>query len=287
MIELFNTWQFNVVLYLVFIVSFFQFYKLAVQNTKNEGAATLVLQTIAAFSILPFIVFFLPIKVPTEPRIWLMLLCAGVFYAIVDRLGTTTRKHLEVSVMSILAQMGNVFLIIFGFTLFREPLVPTKLIGASLILSGNIFLQFKKGSFEINKYVLLSLIASFAYATAISIDIGTSVSFSLPLYIFFTFFIPALIVFLGERIPVESVINEFQTGEKKYFILTGISWSLAVLFTLRALQLGNVSEVIPLEASAVILNVVVASIILKERSDLTKKIIAAVLVIAGIVLTVQ
>ncbi len=286
MIFLLNTWQFNVVLYLFCIVSFFQFYKLAVQNTKNEGAATLVLQLIAGFSILPFIPFF-PFQVPTEPRVWLMLILAAVFYAIVDRLGTTTRKHLEVSVMSILAQMGNVFLIIYGFTLFKEPIIVTKVLGASLILLGNIFLQFKKGSFEINKYVVLSIVASLAYATAISIDIGTSVSFNLPFYIFFTFFIPAIILFFWERTSVSEIVNEFNTGEKKYFLLTGITWSLAVLFTLRALQLGKVSEVIPLEASAVILNVIVASIILKERSDLTKKIIAAILVIAGIVLTVQ
>ncbi len=286
MIFLLNTWQFNVVLYLFCIVSFFQFYKLAVQHTKNEGAATLVLQLIAGFSILPFIPFF-PFQVPTEPRVWLMLIIAAVFYAIVDRLGTTTRKHLEVSIMSILAQMGNVFLIIYGFTLFKEPIILTKVLGAFLILFGNIFLQFKKGAFEINKYVILSVIASLAYATAISIDIGTSVSFNLPFYIFFTFFIPAIILYFWERTSVGAIVNEFQTGEKKYFLLTGITWSLAVLFTLRALQLGKVSEVIPLEASAVILNVIVASIILKERSDLTKKIIAAILVIAGIVLTVQ
>ncbi len=286
MMFLLNTWQFNVVLYLFFIVCFFQFFKLAVQHTKNEGAATLVLQLIAAFSILPFIPFF-PFILPTDPKIWLLLIAAGFFYTITDRLGTTTRKHLEVSVMSILSQMGNVFLIIYGFTLFKEPIILTKVLGASLILLGNIFLQFKKGSFEINKYVILSVVASLAYATAISIDIGTSVSFNLPFYIFFTFFIPALILFFWERTSVKVIVNEFQTGEKKYFLLTGISWSLAVLFTLRALQLGQVSEVIPLEASAVILNVIVASIILKERSDLTKKLIAAILVIAGIILTVQ
>jgi len=147
-----ETWQFNVVGYLVSVVVFFQFYKLAVRNAQKDGAATVLLQTIASIAIL-FLVPFLPIKFPQDLRVYLLLTEACVFYALNDRLNTTSRKHIEVSVFSIINQLSNVFLILIGLTIFRETFVITKLIGATLILFGNVFLFYKRGKLELNKYI--------------------------------------------------------------------------------------------------------------------------------------
>jgi hypothetical protein len=54
-------------------------------------------------------------------------------------------------------------------------LVVEKIAGALLILIGNFFLLYKGSKFELDKYVLIAIMATLAFATAISIDIGISI----------------------------------------------------------------------------------------------------------------
>ena len=56
--HLFSYWQLYIVGYLISVVIFFQYYKLAVKEAKNDGAVTILLQVIAGLSILIFIPFF-------------------------------------------------------------------------------------------------------------------------------------------------------------------------------------------------------------------------------------
>lgn len=289
MIDLFQTWQVNLILYYVFVVLYFQFYKLAVKNAQKDGAATIILQVLAGISILAVIPFF-DIKFPVTVGTYVLLAAACIFYAINDRLQTTVRKHLEVSAFSVLSQLGTVFLLIYGFTFFAEPFVLTKVMGAILILGANVWLFYKpKIKNELThefKYFLIGAIALLAFATAISIDIGISKEFNLPIYISITLLIPAIMVALSEKIKPKTVSIEWRHGNKKYYAITAIAWGLTILFSLRAFQLGEVSTIVPLQAVAIMLNVMVAYVFQKERKDLLKKVISACIVIIGVYLTV-
>lgn len=285
MLAFLNTWQLNVILFLVFIVLFFQFYKLAVQYAKRDGAATILLQFIAGMSILVLAPLF-PFTIPTNPKVLLLLLIACIFYTLNDRLQTTARKNLPVSTFSILNQLTNVILIVIGILVFREPVLMSKIMGAGLILLGNAIIFYQKGSFAINKYVVISVLASIAFATAISIDIGISKQFNLPFYIMLTLIIPALMLVFGEKISIKNILEEYQTKTRRYYWITGLAWSLAIFFSLRAYQLGPVTTIVPLQATAVVLNVLVAYFLLHERTDKFKKLVAAAIVVAGIYLTV-
>ncbi len=282
--EFLNTWQFNLIAFIIFNVLFFQFYKSAVKEAKNDGAATILLQSIAGISILLFVPLF-PFVFPNDPKIYLLLIGACAFYAISDRLQTTARKHLQVSVFSILNQFLTIFLMVYGFTLFREAVTQEKIIGALLILFGNILLIYKKGKFAINKYSVLSVAASFALASAVSIDIGISSNFNLPFYIMLTLIIPGILIIGAERIHPRNVVKEASRVNFKHYLAAGCAWSLSILFSLRSFQFGDVSTVVPLQATAVLLNVVIASFLLKESDNLYKKILAAVIVIAGVYVT--
>lgn len=284
--NIFSFWQVNLILFLVFIVGFFQFYRLAVKNNKDEASATITLQLLAAFSALALFPFF-PIEFPSNPKVWILLVIATVFYALSDKLQTPTRKNLEVSVVAIVGQLSTVFLMIYGVILFKDPVVLTKIIGAIFILAGNVLLVFKQGAFHVNKYIWFVALGALSYATAVSIDIGTSVNFNLPIYIFFTFLFPSIFLMILERRFLPSVKKELTTGATKYLLLTGLCWGWAVFFSLRSFQLGTVSTVVPLQATAVLLNVLVAYFFLGEKQDEWKKILAAIIVIAGIILTVQ
>lgn len=285
MINFINTWQFNLVGYLICVVLFFQFYKIALRHSKNDGAATILLQAIGGISIL-VLVPFLEIKFPQQISTYIFLALACIFYAINDRLQTTARKHIEVSVFSIINQLSNVFLILIGITVFKESTTILKLVGAGLILLGNISLFYERGKINLNKYVWISIIATLSFAIAISIDIDISKQFNLPIYIMLTLVTPALMIMSIERIAPGKVVDEFKSDGKKYYFVTGFVWGLVVFFALRAFQFGRVTTIVPLQSTSVLLNVVIAYLFLKEKDNLPRKVIAATLVISGICLTV-
>ncbi len=271
--------------FLVFVVLFYQFYKLAIRGAKRDGAATVMLQTVAGISILALAPFF-PLRWPTDWRTWGLLGLACIFYAINDRLQTTGRKHLQVSVFSMVNQVGTVFLIIYGLTVFHEVFMWQKVAGAGLILLGNMFLLYRKGSFEINKYVVISILATLAFATALSIDIGVSGQFNLPVYIMLSLVVPAVMIAAVERIHPRESIAEFAGDRRKYFLATGLAWGLAIFFSLRSFQFGKVTTIVPLQATSVLINVLVAYFVLDEKDNAVKKILAALVIVGGVCLAV-
>ena len=199
---------------------------------------------------------------------------------------TTVRKNLPVSTFSIINQFTTVFLLIIGLTAFKEQLLLTKLIGIGFILAANFLLVYKKEGIKIDKNTWLGILATLTLAIAISVDIGISKQFNLPFYIMLTLFIPAIMLFSTEKIKINEIKTEFQSETKKYYLLTGLAWGLAIFFSLRSFQYGVVTTIVPLQATAVLFNVLIAYVFQNEKSDKLKKIIAACLVIVGVYMTV-
>lgn len=276
-------WLIFVILYLIFSVIFNQTYKITTKSLTKPGALTMILQMIGSLSILLMIPLF-EMKFPTEPKIYLFLALSIIFYAINDRLNTTVRSGIEASTFSIIHQLSTVFMIFAGVLFFKEPFILNKFIGALLIVFSNILIFYKKGMGKPNKYILLGIIANIFFTIALFLDVNNSDNFNLPIYVALTLGIPSILIFIFERIKISDIKEEFKNGNKKAILVTAISWSLSIVAQLRAYQLGNVSVVAPLCALSVILNVIVGYFLLKEKDDLAKKIVAAALIIFGIVL---
>lgn len=282
--DIINSWQFYIVLYLIFIVIFYQSYKIAVLNVKNDGAATILLQILAGISVLIWVPFF-DLKISSIIWIYILLSVACIFYALNDRLQTTARKHLPVSTFSIIFQFSTVILIIYGLVFFKDNFSLGKIIGGLLIILGNICLLYSKGKLEFNRNVIIAFIATIAFATAISIDIGISKHFNLPFYIMLTLIIPSIMVTIVERLSIGEIKSEIKKSSYKYFIITGVAWGIAILVSLKAYQLGPVSIVAPLQTLSVPINVCIAFFIFNERSNIARKTIAGILVLIGVSIT--
>lgn len=276
-------WIIFLIAYLVLAVIFDQGYKVATKSLNNAGALTILLELIATIVIL-FAAPFFEMKFPTDPKVYIFLILAIIFYAVNDRLNTTVRSGIEASTFSIIKQLSTVFMIFAGIIFFKEEFIINKFIGAILIILSNILIFYKKGDGKPNKYVLLGILANICYAIALFLDVNISESFNLPIYVAITLGIPAILIAIVEKIKIRTIIDEFKCGNKPAIILTATTWSYAILACLRAYQLGNVSIIAPLSSLTVILNVVVGYIFLKEKDNLLKKIISAILIILGIIL---
>lgn len=276
-------WLIFVILYLIVSVIFNQFYKITTQKLIKPGALTILLEVIGSVAILLFIPFF-EFKFPIDPKIYIFLGLSIIFYTINDRLNTTVRSGIEASTFSIIHQLSTVFMIFAGVLFFKEPFILNKFIGALLIVVSNILIFYKKGSGKPNKYILLGILANICFTIALFLDVNISDNFCLPIYVFLTLGIPSVIILIFERIKIKDVVEEYKNGDKKAIWITSLSWSLSILTQLRAYQLGNVSIVAPLCALSVILNVIMGYFLLKEKDNLPKKIVAALLILLGIIL---
>ncbi|MDH4330530.1 MAG: EamA family transporter [Candidatus Moranbacteria bacterium] len=279
--NIFSFWQVNLFLYFVTSVIFMQSYKTTVKDANHKGVTAIILQIVASASVLVLVPFF-AFKIPADWKLYALMILASVFYALNDRMQVSVRKHLEVSVYSIVGQLSKVFLVVYGILIFHEPFIWNKIFGGLIILAGNVFLFYKKGKFRFNKYVLMSFLASFLMATALIIDVDISKHFNFPFYIMLTLLIPAVIIFLFEKCSVGDIVKEFNSQKRNQYLITGVSWGFGIFFTIRALQTSEVIFMAPLLAISVLLNVAIASIIHKEKDKLFKKIIAAILVIIGV-----
>lgn len=276
-------WLIWVVLYLIFYVIFNQGYKVTTKSLTKPGSLTILLELIASIFSLLLIPFF-EMRFPNNPLVYLFLGLSIIFYTITDRLNTTVRSGVEASTFSVINQLSTVFMIIAGVLFFKEPIIINKIIGAFLIVFSNVLIFFKKGNLKPNKYVILGIISNLCFSIALFLDVNNSDYFNLPMYVATTLGVPIILIFIFEKIKFKDIKEEYRNGNKKALWITAISWSLSIVAQLRAYQLGEVSLIAPLCALSVILNVIVGYFFLKEKENLPKKIIAAILIILGIVL---
>ena len=276
-------WIVFVILYLILVVIYNQFYKISTKKLTKPGALTVLLQIIGALAVLLVSPLF-EIKFPTDIKVYIFLGLALIFYSISDRLNTTVRAGIEASTFSMIKQLSTVFMIFAGLIFLKEPFVINKFIGAILIIASNILIFYKKGEGKPNKYIILGIIANICYTIALFLDVNISNNFNLPFYITISLGIPAILIAIIEKIKITDIKNEFINGNRKAICITGITWSLSILVQLRAYQLGEVSVVAALCALSVILNVIFGYFFQNEKENLTKKIIAALLIILGIIL---
>ena len=281
--EILNICFLYVILYLILATTFTQFYKIATKTLQKTGALTVLLEILAGLTALLLCPFF-EFKFPTDISVYIMLGISIIFYTIKDRLSTKVMSGVEASTFNILQQLSTTFMVFAGLIFFKEEFVITKFIGAMLIIFSNILIFYKKGKFEFNKYILLGILSNLSYTIALFLDVNNSESFNLSFYVATTLIIPALLIMIFERIKPSDIKNELINGNKKAITITALSWGTMIVVLLRAYQLGNVTIVAPLCSLTVMLNVIVGYLFLKERDNLLRKIISAILIILSIVL---
>ena len=135
-----------------------------------------------------------------------------------------------------------------------------------------------------NRYIWLGILANISYTIALFLDVNISDDFNLPIYVALTLGIPGILICLVERIKFSEIKEEFKCADKKAIFVTGMTWSISIIASLRAYQLQNVSIVAPIGSLTVLSNVIVGYLFLKERDNLLKKIMAAILIVISIVL---
>lgn len=280
---LLNSWEFWVFIYLFSAVIFAQTFKKANRRMKDAGALTIILELLTGVCAIIFIPFF-PIVFPTNFNIYLILFAVTVIYAATDRLNIEARYGLEPSTFSMLKQLSTVFLIILGFLFLKEKLLINQLLGALLIISSNILLTYNKGKFKINKYFIMSIISNLLFAVAMLINVNISNNFNIAIYTIITVSIPSFFIYIFGKYDFKALKNEYKRYNKKELYISAFTWCLMLISSVKAYQYGSIIVVAPLLALTSILNAMVEFIFNRDKNKFIQKLIAAILIIIGIIL---
>ena len=276
-----SNWVLLVVLHLIFCTTYNQAYKVLTKKMCHAGALTALIELVGGAAALLLMPLF-DLRFPTEPSVYFFLILACVFYALNDRLCTTVREGMDMSVYTIIKQFSTVFMIFAGIFFFKEALIWSKIVGAFLIVFSNMLVFFDRGKLRMDKYVLLGLLASLCAAIALFIDVNYSEQFNLAFYVCFTLVVPALMIMGVERISIGEMGRELSICDRRFLLITAASGALMTIAKLGAFQAGEVIIVAPLCSLVIMLNVLFEMIVLKERKDLGKKLLAGVLVMVSI-----
>lgn len=281
--DIFGSWKFFAILYLTSSVIFAQTFKKANRNMKNAGSLTILLEVFTAFFSLFFIPFF-KFTIPSDINIYLTLLAVVIIYAVTDRLNIEARYGLDPSIFSMLKQLSTVFLMIFGFVFLKEKIILKKIIGAFVIIIANFILTIDNGKIKINKYFIMCFISNFLFAVAMLINVNISDNFNLAFYTIMTVFLPSLLIFIFGRHSIKGLVQEFNLYDKKKFLVASFCWSLMLISSVRAYQLGNVTIVAPILTLTSILNTIYEYFLAKNKNKFAQKLIASFMIILGVLL---
>lgn len=281
--EILNNWIFWVIIYLISAIFFAQLFKKANQNMKNAGSMTVLLELFTALFALILSVLF-EFKVSSNPKVYLTLLGVTIIYAATDRLNIEARYGLQPSVFSMLKQLSTVFLIIFSFLFLKEQPTIYRITGGIIILTANLLLSYNKGKFELNKYFIMSIFSNILFAVAMLININISDEFNLGIYTVITVFIPSIIISILGKHKVKDLKEEFNLYNRKQFVISAFCWSVMLISSVRAYQLGNVSVIAPLFSLTSIINSIYEYFLTKDKNILIKNLIMGILILIGVIL---
>jgi len=281
---MFESWITYTVAFIFLQVAFLQLFKLATRKSKDIGALTVCVQVFAALFALTLSPFF-DWTWPTDWLVWLLLGLAWICYAGADRLNATARKELEISVENLIHQVWRPFFFFTGIVFLGRTFTWLRLLGGVIIVLANMSLFFQKGKFRIGKYEIVKLIAMLCFTAAMTLDVHNSGYFNLGFYMFMSFFAPAVILFVIGQAKPNKVWQELKEGNTLAIIFCALCNGVGAVAILMAYQFefflaASISSV------TVILNVFFAYVFLKERSNLARKLIAAAVILGGLVLVI-
>ena len=252
--------------------------------------------TIAVMNFLITIPFFYLVDFTISPEIIFFIFVAGVFASVGFLFIAKAMRHMEISAVSPLMNLGPGFTAIFAVLILSEMLSPLNIIGIVTLISGSYILEIDFKSHNIttpikkiwkSRYIHYVFLAMGSYSIS-AITCKYVLEFTDPVTLIFVeqFFI--VLVFLAILQLFYDGIGGIKHGIKKIGKWVIIMPVLIVSYRLLqsvAIQMTYVSLVIPIKRLSTLFSTVMGGGIFREHG-LYKKIIACAIMIVGACLVI-
>ncbi|MEI6532615.1 MAG: DMT family transporter [Candidatus Roizmanbacteria bacterium] len=255
--------------------------RLFLKDKGDSRSFTLIL-ILSGTVVLCFLLPFEKIHIELSTTFLFLIIPLALLYTVVDLLFIRARQLEQVSVVSTFVQIGNIWALLGGALFFQESITVLKIISVIAIVFGNVLLSWNGKRINISKGLYLILVASFLFTLGNFIDKWYASFISPSLYKLILFIIEVIIlsIFFVPN-PVKSVVKEYELqGWKALFV--GPFLALAVYFLVKAFESGGeASRILPIFGLAQVFAVIAGIVILGERKNCIKKILASIIVLIG------
>ncbi len=218
----------------------------------------------------------LPTNVPFSAILLLCLSALG--YGIFQRGQFYLRKHVEVSELAPVMQVGLISGILAALIILNEPLNPKKILGITAIVGASLLVTLNK-KLTINKYAITAIGISSALSIAGIIDKLASPHYPLFFYTALIWILP--LPFIAYPAKSKDIRAAIKSSGWKIPLLASLN-ALSLVFFVRALQIGEASKVIPVLSTVTVLTVIGGILVLGETKYWKRKLLAGVLATLGV-----
>lgn len=263
--------------------------KVYLTGNKDSWAFSFYYSAIGALVTFPFI--FSDYKVATTTAPWLLMLFVGALIVVHNLLNFKAASFISPAIKGVIEKLRLAWIFILGLVILHEVYNPTKMIGTSLTLIAGVVLAvgiiYTQGKTTPKiKGVLFAGSATFIYALNIILYKFLFVDFSAKTLTFLIFLIPTVlnIILMPDFFKRT---KEILKNHPVMLILSCVAGAISNLAMNSALAAGEVSKVIVVIESFLIITLIAEKMILREKDtfvSLLSKILALVFAISGAIL---
>jgi len=258
------------------------------ENESRPIAYSIIFQLLAGIVIGIVGLIFADMSLPSNPgSLFWNLILMTLLYGFSNLFIFKSLKLTEASKFTIIFATRAFFTVLASSIVLKELLTGTQLLGTLLIFAGVILVNLKTSKFSFDKGSLFALAGALAFGFATTNDRFLLKSFAVYPYLTLAFIAPSImmsLVFPKELKHIKLFLDK--NLFKKMLVLTTIYALSAAAFFAALQKSANSSQVVSVNLTSVIVTVFLAVIFLKERDNLPKKIVGAILSFIGLLLLV-
>lgn len=188
----------------------------------------------------------------------------------------------EVVMLAITGRLWNVF----GAWFFLHETVTFRMIvGVVLILGGVMLARYERGKFALNKGVIFVLISAALFGLGDINGFYILRTYDSSNFLIYSYLLPVAALLLLEPKTVGKLKYYLYKGRAVKMGLLSLCDSIGMLMLYLSYQAGGKAAVIgPLRSASIIITVLLAMVILKERDNIQNKLLGTFVTVAGVIL---
>lgn len=226
------------------------------------------------------------IAVPDIARYWPVMILTFIGYALANIVMAQAMRSTEASVFSILFATIAVWIMIGSYVFLGDRLSLVQAGGVGLILLGIFTLAERRSAVRVSRGTWLSLATAGLLGMATIGWVYVARDAEPITWTAMTFVVPGLSIALLRPRTVRLARPLLRPAVLLKFAAIGVAMNIVTLSSIEAFRLGNANLIGALQQTNIILTTLLAALFLHERSRLGRKLLAAAICLAGVLLIV-
>ena len=257
-------------------------------KSKNPRALSFIFNVTA--TVMAIIIFLVAgghkkFSLPSGFEPWIYLSIAILFYGLYERLRFYVAQILEASLVSIINNVSLVVAFFVAAFIYSEIMTINKIGGFLLILTALFLVSVNKVS-KINlRGILLAILANIFLGFGWALDKKGVIFFNPETYNVLAWFFPLFVLYFP-YVKFSDIKKEIKISSWKIILLSFVN-VVGYYINLKALSLADATRVIPIVQTSTLFTVIFGIILLKEKENLLRKILAGIIAVIGVYFLTQ